>query len=104
MPDPINFSISVIHNIDVSNNLQNLNHAAVAARTVNLEELVKKNQNAKNQVKNTEEKAKSQNIKDDQKRNFSENRKQKKEKKELEEKKEKRIIDDYRGHSIDIRI
>ncbi|GAB6189427.1 hypothetical protein JCM30566_11660 [Marinitoga arctica] len=104
MPEPINFSISIIHNVDVSNNLQNLNQAALAAKSTDLKELIKKNQDAKTQVKNTKEKSETQNINDNQKRSLLENKSQKRKKKESEEKKEKKIIDDYRGHSIDIRI
>ncbi|WP_129408215.1 hypothetical protein [Marinitoga lauensis] len=67
MPDPINLSISYITNVDVSNNIQHLNSALIAAKTTDLEEHVKKNQEAQSQVKNTEEKSESQHINDNQK-------------------------------------
>ncbi|SHE88353.1 hypothetical protein SAMN02745164_01329 [Marinitoga hydrogenitolerans DSM 16785] len=103
MPDPINLSISYITNVDVSNNLQNLNNALIAAKTTNLEEQVKKQKEAQSQVKNTEEKSESQNINNNQKRNTSEY-KGKKRKNNKETKKENIVVDDYRGHSLDVRI
>lgn len=103
MPDPINFSISYINNVDVSNNIQHLNDALVASKSTNLEEHVKKNEEAKSQVKNTDEKSASHGINNENK-NSSEYKKRKREKKKEEEEKEKIIIDEYRGHSLDVRI
>ena len=103
MPDPINLSISYITNVDVSNNIQHLNSALIAAKTTDLEEHVKKNQEAQSQVKNTEEKSESQHINDNQKKHSAEYSNQKREKKEKKEDK-KIVIDDYRGHSLDVRI
>jgi predicted Holliday junction resolvase-like endonuclease len=99
MPDPINFTISYITNVETSNNIQNLNNALIASKSTNMEEHIKRNEEANTQVNNTEEKAETSNINDNQQKNSSEQRKKNKEKK-----KEKIVIDDYRGHSLDIRI
>ncbi|WGS64510.1 hypothetical protein [Marinitoga aeolica] len=103
MPDPINLSISYITNVDVSNNIQHLNNALIAAKSTDLEEHIKKNQEARSQVKNTEEKSESQHINDNQKKHSSEYNNQKRKHKENNEEK-KIVIDDYRGHSLDVRI
>ncbi|KLO24924.1 MULTISPECIES: hypothetical protein [unclassified Marinitoga] len=103
MPDPINLSISYITNVDISNNIQNLNNALLAARTTNLEEHIKKNEEAKSQVKNTDEKSESKNINADNKGTSQEYKQRQESKKENAEKK-RLIVDEYRGHSLDIRI
>ncbi|KAF2956472.1 hypothetical protein AS160_05430 [Marinitoga sp. 38H-ov] len=103
MPEPINFTISYITNVETSNNIQNLNNALIAAKNTDMQEHIKKKENSKSQVNNTEEKSKTSNINNNEEKNLSENNKKKKEKKK-DETKEKIVVDDYRGHSLDIRI
>ncbi|AEX85164.1 hypothetical protein XO10_03680 [Marinitoga sp. 1135] len=106
MPQPINLGISYIANVDVSNNIQHLNSALVAAKSTDLEEQVRKNEEAQSQVNTANEYAQSKEIKDQNKNNFhQESQKREKNKKGNSSNEEHHIVvDEYRGHTLDIRI
>lgn len=105
MPQPINLGLSYIANVDVSNNMQHLNSALVAAKTTDLEEQVRKNEESQSQVNTANEYSESKEIKDQNKNSFQQESKKRKKKKENSSNEEHHIVvDEYRGHTLDIRI